>query len=309
MVSRVDDGEFDLTAYRTAKPVCDHCKSARKRNDTFVLRAPDGSLHQIGRNCLADFLRESNVEIAIGIMALVEELSKACGGSDEMDEFGGGGGYTITTTVADFVAASVAAVRQGGWSPSKGERPTKNAASFISGPAPMRADDRAAWKEAQPTEADIARGALIVEWIKASTDSSDYMHNLRIAVALNHTTGRTEGLLASSVIAYERHVEGIERKRAEAAKATESTYFGEVGKRYEIAATVKRVHYTEGSYGVVTLLVLADDAGHCFKWFASGSKEVSVGATVQIKGTVKKHEEYKGTKETVLTRCALTVAA
>jgi hypothetical protein len=159
----------------------------------------------------------------------------------------------------------------------------------------------------QPTDDDKARAALIVEWIAASTEPSDYMHNLRVAVGLKNATGRTEGVLASSVIAYERHVEGVERKRREAAGKLESAYFGEVGKRYDISATVTRVHYTEGGYGVITLLVVTDAEGHCFKWFASGSKEVNVGDAVEIRGTVKKHEEYKGAKETVLTRCALTV--
>jgi hypothetical protein len=141
----------------------------------------------------------------------------------------------------------------------------------------------------------------------ASTDASDYMHNLRVAAALDRTTGRTEGVLASSVIAYERHVEGIERKRREAAGAAESTYFGEVGKRYNFTATVAVARYVEGEWGTSTLLVLTDADGHRFKWFASGSKEVDVGASVAVRGTVKAHAEYKGAKETVLTRCALEV--
>jgi hypothetical protein len=103
MVSRVDDGSTDLTAYRTAKPICDHCKSARKRNDTFVLRAPDGSLNQIGRNCLADYLRESDVDVAIGIMALSELLSSTANADiEEFDEFGGGGGgWSLITPILE----------------------------------------------------------------------------------------------------------------------------------------------------------------------------------------------------------------
>jgi hypothetical protein len=304
IVSRVDDGELDLSAYRSVKPLCDHCKKVRARNDTFVLRAPDGELRQIGRNCLADFLRSGNVEIVLGIMSLTEELSEAsadCGDGDGE----GGGGWCAVTTPLEFVTAAVAAVRNCGWVSSKAFEgsPTKQTAAFIAGPRPKRETDAAEWLKMQPTEDDKARGALIVEWVKASTDTSDYMHNLRVAVALAATTGRTEGLLASVVIAYERHVEGIERKRREAESAIESTYFGEVGKRYDIAGTVERVHYIEGQYGVSTLVCFVDANGHRYKWFASGSKDFKVGAVVALKGTVKKHEEYKGAKETVLTRC------
>lgn len=105
------------------------------------------------------------------------------------------------------------------------------------------------------------------------------------------------------MIAYERHVEGIERKRREAETAVDSTYFGEIGKRYDVAGTVDRIHYIEGEYGVTTLVVFTDADGRRFKWFASGSKEFKVGESVTMKGTVKAHEEYKGAKETVLTRC------
>lgn len=309
LVSRVDDGELDLTAYRTAKPVCDHCKSARMRRDTFVLRAPDGTLHQIGRNCLADYLRSGDVEVAIGIMRLVEELSRSASGGDDDGEGGFGGGWVLVIPPSEFVAAAVAAVRQCGWVSSKAATesamPTRHTARYIAGQPPSDERERRSWLAMQPTKADIERAAKIVEWITASTDTSDYMHNLRVAVAMNGTTRRTEGLLASTVIAYERHVEGIERKRRESEGRVESTYFGEIGKRYEIAGTVERVHYIDGHYGTTTLIVLADAEGHRFKWFATGSKEVETGAAISLKGTVKSHEQYKGAKETVLTRCKL----
>jgi hypothetical protein len=304
ILARVDDGELDLSAYRSVKPLCEHCRKVRARNDTFVLRAPDGELRQIGRNCLADFLRSGNVDIVLGIMNLTEEIEAASSEGFGDDGEGGGGWYAVTTPV-EFVVAAVAAVRQCGWVSSKAFEgsPTKNTAAFIAGPRPKRETDAADWLKMQPTEEDKARGALIVAWVKASTETSDYMHNLRVAVELAATTGRTEGLLASVVIAYERHVEGIERKRREAEKAIESTYFGEVGKRYDVAGTVDRVHYIEGQYGVSTLVCFVDADGHRYKWFATGSKDFKVGETVVLKGTVKKHEEYKGAKETVLTRC------
>lgn len=310
LVSRVDDGSTDLASFRSAKADCDHCKQSRARIDTFVLRAPGGELKQIGRNCLADYLRSADVEIAIGILRLVEEISDASNGSDPDEDGGCCGGWTAISTPAEFVAASVAAVRLHGWVSSKAasdERlATRVRAGFICGPRPKGDDNGDRWLAEQPTDEDKARGAAIVEWLKASTDASDYMHNLRVAVALQATTHRTEGLLASTVVAYEKHVEGIERARA--AGKVPSQHFGEVGKRYELAGTVERVHFVDGSYGVSTLVVFTDADGRRFKWFASGSKDgFEVGKTVAIKGTVKKHEEYKGSKETVLTRC--TVAA
>ena len=47
-------GEIPVS-YRSARPICDHCKSARRRNETYVVRKGDVT-QQIGKNCLADFL-------------------------------------------------------------------------------------------------------------------------------------------------------------------------------------------------------------------------------------------------------------
>jgi hypothetical protein len=61
----------------------------------------------------------------------------------------------------------------------------------------------------------------------------------------------------------------------------------------------------EGDYGTTYLYTLREDAtGNVFKWFAS--REAlgdATGRTLQLQGTVKKHEEYNGLKSTVLTRC------
>ena len=43
--------------YRDCDAWCDHCKTRRRRNDTFVLHHADpDQWQQVGRNCLADFL-------------------------------------------------------------------------------------------------------------------------------------------------------------------------------------------------------------------------------------------------------------
>ena len=43
-------------------------------------------------------------------------------------------------------------------------------------------------------------------------------------------------------------------------------------------------------------------------WFASSTPDnvLDDGIEYIVKGTIKKHEEYKGLKQTVLTRCKLT---
>ena len=48
-----------------------------------------------------------------------------------------------------------------------------------------------------------------------------------------------------------------------------------------------------------------DDAGNTITWKTSKDLEIPEGWTGQIRGTVKEHSEYRGDKQTVLTRCKI----
>lgn len=307
LVSRVS-GDDDLSAYFDSKNDCAHCKlRIRTRKDTFVLRAPDGSLTQVGRTCLADYLRSAEVDVVLAMIALTEELTSMSDtdGEGDWDEDGGGwgGGWTRVVNVADFIAASVVAIRKFGWVPSQRPRSTRDMATFISGVAPKRADEYADWLALQPTEDDGKRAAEVLEWATTSTDATDYMQNLRVAIALDQVRGTTEGILASAAAVFGKEVE-----RREAAKRAlpNAGHFGKVKDKVSLEVTVERARALEGSYGVVTLIGMTDDVGHRFTWFASGEHEVEVGTRYKLTGTIKKHDDYKGAAQTLVTRCKLT---
>lgn len=45
-----------------------------------------------------------------------------------------------------------------------------------------------------------------------------------------------------------------------------------------------------------------DDSENCFVWFASKDQQITVGGKYKLRATVKCHNEYKGIKQTVVTR-------
>lgn len=48
--------------FRKRSPVCEHCDTARRRKETFLLlEEVTGKIIQVGRNCLADFIRDTSV--------------------------------------------------------------------------------------------------------------------------------------------------------------------------------------------------------------------------------------------------------
>ncbi len=80
----------------------------------------------------------------------------------------------------------------------------------------------------------------------------------------------------------------------------------EVGKRIEFEAKVVGVYGTEGFYGHTDIVKFRDSEGNLFAWFASGYTGLERDDRMAIKGTIKKHDEYRGIKQTILTRCKFT---
>ncbi|UKL30051.1 hypothetical protein [Bacillus phage PK2] len=106
---------------------------------------------------------------------------------------------------------------------------------------------------------------------------------------------------------WERTVETPEPPKApekapEAPKPV-SEYVGSVGERINaLELSVTFVKQFESEWGISTLHKFTDDAGNVFAWFSS-SKTLELGNKYRMNATVKKHEEFREEKQTVLTRC------
>ena len=89
-----------------------------------------------------------------------------------------------------------------------------------------------------------------------------------------------------------------------------SQYVGQVGDRLDLVVTFKkRSTYDIPSYAgwgtdTVGINVFRDDAGNCFIWKSTSAFfNIAEGSKVRLRGTVKEHSDYKGTKQTILQRC------
>lgn len=100
--------------FRHADPRhCDHCRMARQRNETFVLRSDaTGDYQQVGRQCLRDFLGHENPAAVASCAELLWDLCEAAEAADS--EGGGGGGGDLVDT-EEFLAFVAAAIRNQGW--------------------------------------------------------------------------------------------------------------------------------------------------------------------------------------------------
>lgn len=83
-----------------------------------------------------------------------------------------------------------------------------------------------------------------------------------------------------------------------------SEYIGEIGDRDTFELTVKKAISLESFYGSSTMHIMEDKNGNTFVW-NTASKTLEVNKTYRMKGTIKDHKEYRGVKQTILTRCTL----
>ena len=84
-----------------------------------------------------------------------------------------------------------------------------------------------------------------------------------------------------------------------------SKWQGEVGDRIDRTLTVIKVTPLEdGYYGPSTFFLFRDEYDNEYCW-TTGSKNLDLNATYEVRGTIKALQKYKGKEQTVLTRCRI----
>lgn len=89
--------------------------------------------------------------------------------------------------------------------------------------------------------------------------------------------------------------------------APKSEWIGEVGKKINpIVVTLNKKSSFMGQFGLTNVFTFKDENECIYTWFTSTEKDIETGDKLTLEGTVKKHDEYKGVKTTILTRCKIT---
>lgn len=99
----------------------------------------------------------------------------------------------------------------------------------------------------------------------------------------------------------------VEEKIAATQPKVDSEWIGEVGDKItNIKVQLIRKYTMDGKYGVTTLYGFQDENGNIINWWSSTFQEIEQGQwTTIIRATIKKLDEYKGIKQTVITRAKL----
>lgn len=107
------------------------------------------------------------------------------------------------------------------------------------------------------------------------------------------------------VFFYEDAKAKVERKVREAEGPSLSEFVGEVGERLRnLTAVYKSCRGFMGKYGWTNIYTF-QSGENILVWFTATDCDLEYGTIVDLTGTVKKHEEFRGVKTTQLSRCII----
>jgi len=297
-------GEEIPPRYRSATTYCDHCASQRRRNAVFVFRRDGDSQHvQVGRTCLQDFMGHEPAQV-LWSASLWTELC------DELEDGFGGGRASYMYQVDSVLQMAAAVVRvKGGFISRQQERDSdgtqESTASLVMGQLdPPRAHPRG-WAHIYPPHQDIDRAAEAKAWALASMtkpEQSDYEYNLTTLLQANAVVTKRVGMVASLIGVYARHLGEVvaREKRVNA-------HVGQVGQRRKFIATFAGVSIFDTSYGTMFIGRFDTPEGQLIYKGSSPfwPRNITPGDTINMTATIKKHDEYKGFRQTHIQRAAL----
>jgi hypothetical protein len=279
-------------------PWCEHCQTRRWRKDTYLVRHEDDQILQVGSDCITDFVGSHDAHAQA---AYAEALYTLFQYAAEGEGWGGGERIEFAIPKSEYLAFVVAAVRYNG-----GRFVTRRAAD-LNGDIPT---SRIAWNQAlsyqdRPIADDFKMAQALLdfadEYLGNRAGLNDYLYNLAAALRPLGVVYKTAGLVASLYPVYARDL----ADKAAIANSP-STWLGEIKQKISVIGQVVLIRHTQTNFGESTLIQVRDNNGNIVKWWASGyHDEVTEGDEIVIRGTVKAHDEFRGIKQTTLTRCKI----
>ena len=304
--------------YYDSYPVCEHCKTDRPRKMTYIVRNKNtNEFKQVGNSCLCDFIKGRSAEAVAQYISLYDflisgeyiepsgcnfdryyntreilqyasETVRLCGYVKRRDDDGCLNPDNTANKMWLFYKLDHNMFSNFEYEIEKSTRNEKEKIgfNFESEEATKMVDDA-------------------LRWIATTEDNSDYIHNLKVLTQVDYNSMDKFGLLASIFPAYKKFIEYKEREKQYVEKQKKekkpSTYVGEIGQRIVIenVSTVIISGY-ETEFGYVYIHKFTDENGNVYIWKSSSGSHADA---TKVKGTVKEHSEFRGVKQTVLTRC------
>lgn len=284
----IDDKYSDETMriFKDAPCKCDHCNTIRNRKDTYIVYNEEThEFKQVGKSCLKEYTgfdaeQCANIAQFISTMIGFEEPISMGLNHAYLD------GLKLRELAYDYIKIY-------GY--------TKDASRNDVVDAYFGTGDKGSFKSSA-TKQEIDD---VTTWIKALSEENPYNAYYNACDIIWNSESvefRDINYILSMLSNYFKDVANGVRKEIATVDKGANEYVGKEGDRITFVVKKVRIIMELGKYSYYSdysyLIELIDEKGHTYLW--STSKDVEEGDTV--KATVKGYSEYKGVKQTIITR-------
>lgn len=345
-IIRLADSSFDGKVpekYLHTPKICEHCGKVRNRKDTYLIHNEKlNEFKQVGSTCLLDYTKGLDAGMCASIMSCLDKIIDL--GNLDFDEegfFGGGFNPTGCGAANNIKNYAIALVNAFGYQRMSGcEGSASDLADWYFGRGngyKSNPKDFSSLKPATDEEVEVLN-----EYAKEHIDDDfGYMRNASLAWLKDGIEYRDFGLICSFVFTYNKEMKKLELQKAKMADKN-NEWVGNIGDRITIKVASIRLLYQSSvevawhTYANSWTYEIIDTEGHTLIWKSSNDittefKQVKIGEyenfdheryndynsdwdidviytykPLTIVGTIKDHSEYKGVKQTVITRGKVT---
>ena len=286
IIRNISNKELPLR-FRDAECKCEHCNRIRNRKDTYIVyNSKSDEYKQVGKSCLKDYTGLDSEVIASAMSFISEVILKEEYETLEIDF--GSGCYSFDTSYIQAIAYYY--VSKFGYNKqSESNSTVKGMISELTSTDSKIGDVGKYQKSIQSILDDITKYAKSLEGV------SEFIYNCKIAWLNEYTEYRNFVFIAFFVKMYIEY-------QAKNKNVNNSKFVGNINDKIIIDIKSYRVLYTKSPYSYYAqdsyVYEIIDNDGNVYIWSTASYLE----NVKKIKATVKEHNEYKGVKQTVITR-------
>ncbi len=313
IIRRINTDIIVPERFQTSNNICEHCNSKRQRNNLYVIHNTDtDEWKQVGGNCLKLYTNGLNMEYVVAFLDGITTLEENDGVFAS--------GKKVYYSVRDVLSYAIRIIAKTGYFNAQSSLPTKSLVSYLLNNPVERAIDsinenlmharydvRFSYGDFVNNHTEVYETVeKIMEYYNSLEDSSEFIHNIHVMLHEGYVHYKNIGFLCYLPEGYAKHIQ----KEVEKAKRIESKYFGEVGKRYKdkVIQFVNLITSWENQFGYTYIYKITLEDGTILTWKTSNGLYLERNEDFdKITFTVKEHKEYKGEKQTEVTRCKVTI--
>ena len=303
--------------YRTAKnTTCDHCHTSRYRKQTYIVYNENTKeFKQVGSSCLKVYTG-LDVASVVAFSDLYNTVSNYNGSSEGWDYDGLGGFFAsdksisvLRTVCMAYDLVNIFGYEKKGTGKKSTVGRVIDTEDYLDGYMakyqPKKYRELAQTFETKGlkfySENSMNKAKEIIKYVLSQKVTNDYMNNMHVILSNDWAHKKYRGFIVSAVAVYNKGLERDKEYQQEHANDMTSEHVGNVGERLNITVkSCNTVTSWESEFGTTYIYKFIDVNDNIYTW--KTTKVFKDGVT-SLTGTVKTHNDYKGIKQTELTRC------